>query len=178
MKSLGAYTIGWLIFSESPIHTDALYASKAREFIERASVDTVMIEDTSGILTPERARTLIPAIKAAIGERPLALHTHNLVGLAQRTYIEAVELGVESLYTCIAPIADGNAPPSVQTTIRNLRHLGHAVDLDDAALVSIGRRTRRRRHHEPSRLSFIIARDYRLPPRPAPERCGGATSES
>ena len=56
----------------STIHTDALYASKAREFIERAGVDTVMIEDTSGILTPERARTLIPAIKAAIGERPLA----------------------------------------------------------------------------------------------------------
>ena len=136
-KSLGAYTIGWLIFSENPIHTDALYASKAREFIERANVDTVMIEDTSGILTPERARTLIPAIKAAIGERPLALHTHNLVGLAQRTYIEAVELGVESLYTCIAPIADGNAPPSVQTTIRNLRHLGHAVDLDDAALAEV-----------------------------------------
>ena len=137
-KSLGAYTIGWLIFSESPIHTDALYASKAREFIERANVDTVMIEDTSGILTPERARTLIPAIKGAIGERPLALHTHNLVGLAQRTCIEAIELGVESLYTCIAPIADGNAPPSVQTTIRNLRHLGHEIDLDDAAIAEVG----------------------------------------
>ena len=137
-KSLGAYTIGWLIFSESPIHTDALYASKAREFIERANVDTVMIEDTSGILTPERARTLVPAIKGAIGERPLALHTHNLVGLAQRTCIEAVALGVESLYTCIAPIADGNAPPSVQTTIRNLRHLGHEIDLDDAAIAEVG----------------------------------------
>ena len=136
-KSLGAYTIGWLIFSESPIHTDALYASKAREFIERANVDTVMIEDTSGILTPERARTLIPAIKGAIGERPLALHTHNLVGLAQRTCIEAIELGVESLYTCIAPIADGNAPPSVQTTIRNLRHLGHEIDLDDVAIAEV-----------------------------------------
>ena len=137
-KSLGAYTIGWLIFSESPIHTDALYAAKAREFIERAGVDTVMIEDTSGILTPERARTLIPAIKGAIGERPLALHTHNLVGLAQRTCIEAVDLGVESLYTCIAPIADGNAPPAVQTTIRNLRHLGHEIDLDDAAIAEVG----------------------------------------
>ena len=136
-KSLGAYTIGWLIFSESPIHTDELYASKAREFIDRAGVDTVMIEDTSGILTPERARTLIPAIKGAIGDRPLALHTHNLVGLAQRTCIEAVELGVESLYTCIAPIADGNAPPSVQTTVRNLRHLGHEIDLDDAAIADV-----------------------------------------
>ena len=136
-KSLGAYTIGWLIFSESPIHTDALYASKAREFIDRAGVDTVMIEDTSGILTPQRVRTLIPAVKAAIGEWPLALHTHNLVGLAQRTCIEAVAHGVESLYTCIAPIADGNAPPSVQTTLRNLRHLGHATDLDDAAIAEV-----------------------------------------
>ena len=137
-RSLGAYTIGWLIFSESPVHTDALYASKAREFIERAGVDAVMIEDTSGILTPERVRTLIPAVRAAVGERPLALHTHNLVGLAQRTCIEAVALGVESLYTCIAPVADGNAPPSVQTTVRNLRHLGHDIDLDDATIAEVG----------------------------------------
>ena len=96
-----------------------------------------MIEDTSGILTPERARTLIPAIKAAIGDRPLALHTHNLVGLAQRTCIEAVALGVESLYTCIAPVADGNAPPSVQTTARNLRYLGCEADVDDAVISQV-----------------------------------------
>ncbi|MFT5176160.1 MAG: oxaloacetate decarboxylase alpha subunit [Gammaproteobacteria bacterium] len=130
-KRLGAMTTGWLIFSESPVHTDALYAAKAQEFIARAKVDMLMIEDTSGILTPERAATLVPAIKAVIGERRLGLHTHNLVGLGQRTYLQAVRSGVDQLYTCIAPIADGNAPPSITTTMRNLRYQGYELDLDD-----------------------------------------------
>lgn len=136
-KRLGATTIGWLIFSDSPVHTDALYAAKAREFIDRAQVDIIMIEDTSGILTPERAATLVPAVRAVIGGRPLGLHTHNLVGLAQRAQIAAVEAGVDHLYTCIAPIADGNAPPSVTTTLRNLRYLGHQADLDDALIAEV-----------------------------------------
>jgi oxaloacetate decarboxylase alpha subunit len=133
-KALGAYTTGWLIFSGSPIHTDQLYVNKAREFIARTGVDALMIEDTSGILTPERARTLVPALKKAVGEVSLGLHCHNLVGLAQRTYIEAVGLGVDNLYTCIAPMADGNAPPAIQTTARNLRYLGYQVDVDDALI--------------------------------------------
>lgn len=130
-RKLGAHTTGWLIFSQSPVHTDQLYAQKAREFLERVKVDALVIEDTGGILTPERVRTLVPAIKKEIGEVPLGLHVHNLVGLAQRTYIEAVKLGIDELYTCIAPIADGNAPPAVQSTARNLRYLGYEVAVDD-----------------------------------------------
>lgn len=128
-KSLGAHTGGWLIFSVSPVHTDDFYAAKAREFLDRAGVDELVIEDTSGILTPERVATLVPTLKRTIGNVPLALHVHNLVGLAQRTCIEAVRHGVDTLYTCIAPIADGNAPPSVQTTMRNIGHAGHEVAL-------------------------------------------------
>lgn len=136
-KRLGARTTGWLIFSESPVHTDALYAAKAREFIDRAEVDTLMIEDTSGILTPERAATLLPAVRAAIGERRLGLHTHNLVGLAQRTQLAAVGAGVDHLYTCIAPLADANAPPSVTTTLRNLRYEAHVAALDEDLIEEI-----------------------------------------
>ncbi len=138
-KKLGAHTTGWLIFSDSPIHTDELYVEKAREFLDRCQVDALMIEDTSGILTSERAATLVPALKREIGEVSLGLHVHNLVGLAQRTQIEAVKQGVDHLYTCISPIADGNAPPSVQTTARNLRYLGYDVDLDDGLIDEVSR---------------------------------------
>jgi oxaloacetate decarboxylase alpha subunit len=136
-KQLGAWTEGWLIFSISPVHTDAFYATVARGFIDRCGVDALMIEDTSGILTPERAKTLIPAIKREIGGMRLGLHTHNLAGLAQLAYIEAAGLGVDNLYTCIAPIADGNAPPAIQTTVNNLRHLGFEDSIDDAKIAEI-----------------------------------------
>jgi oxaloacetate decarboxylase alpha subunit len=137
-KGLGARTVGWLIYSVSPVHTDALYVAKARELLDRAKVDMLMIEDTSGILTPERAATLVPALKREIGDVRLGLHVHNLIGLAQRTQIAAVEHGVDHLYTCIAPIADGNAPPAIQTTLRNLRHQGRELSLDSALIAEVG----------------------------------------
>ena len=130
-KRLGAMTTGWLIFSESPVHTDELYAAKAQEFIDHANVDALMIEDTSGILTPERAATLVPAILKKSGNRPLGLHTHNLVGLGQRVQLAAVHAGVDHLYCCIAPLADANAPPSVTTTLRNLRYHGFECGLNE-----------------------------------------------
>ena len=136
-KELGAFTTGWLTFSDSPVHTDDLYAAKAREFIERAHVDALMIEDASGVLTPERARTLVPKVREAIGSISLGLHSHGLAGLPQRTYLVAAELGVDNLYTCVPPVADGNAPPSVFTTARNLRYVGYEVDLDEQALKAI-----------------------------------------
>lgn len=133
-KELGVETGGWLIFCDSPIHTDEYYVGKAREFIDRCGVGELMIEDTSGILTPERARTLIPAIREEIGDMPLGLHTHNLLGMAQRTYMVAAEHGIDQLYCCVSPISDGNAPPSVHTTARNLHYLGFEPGLDMAML--------------------------------------------
>lgn len=133
-KALGAYTTGWLTFSHSPVHTDELYVAKAREFIERCQADAVMIEDASGVLTPERAATLVPALKRVIGDRPLGLHSHGLLGLPQRTYLAAVDLGVDNLYTCLPPLADGNAPPNVFTTLNNLRHMGHDCRVDADSL--------------------------------------------
>ena len=133
-SELGVPTCGWLTFSDSPVHDDALYAAKAREFIEDCGAASVMIEDASGVLTPERVRTLVPAVRAVIGERPLGLHSHGLIGLPQRTYLAAAELGVETLYTCLPPVADGNAPPNLFTTLRNLEVSGHEVALDPAGL--------------------------------------------
>lgn len=138
-KELGAVTAHWLIFSDSPIHTDEMYALKAREIIEKADVDEIIIQDTSGVLTPERASTLIPALQKEMGNRPLGLHSHSLVGLPQRTYLEAARQGIDALYTCVSPVADGNAPPSLQTTLKNLRYAGYQVDINGEAVDQISK---------------------------------------
>ena len=74
-----------------------------------------------------------------IGDMPLGLHMHSLVGLPQRTYLEAVKHGVDNLYCCVWPVADGNAPPAVQTTVRNLRYAGYEVTVNDQAVDEISR---------------------------------------
>ena len=136
-RKLGAEVTGWLTYSLSPVHSDELYVSKAREFIDDIGVDKLMIEDTGGILTAERARTLVPAINQELGDMPFGLHSHGLIGLCQQTYLESIDLGVDHLYTSVPPLADANAPPSVTTTVRNLRYAGYDVDIDDALIAEI-----------------------------------------
>ncbi|MER3391213.1 MAG: pyruvate carboxylase subunit B [Microcella pacifica] len=129
-KELGASTFAAVSFSESPVHTDELFVRKATELIERADVDAIMLKDAAGLLTPDRIRTLVPALKEVMGDRILEVHTHSLTGLAPLVYLEAVELGADQIHTSVWPLATGNAQPSTQNLVRDLRALGYQVDVD------------------------------------------------
>lgn len=129
-KELGASTFGAVSFSESPVHTDELFIAKARELIEKADVDAIMLKDAAGLLTPDRIRTLVPALKEVVGDRILEVHTHSLTGLAPLVCLEAVEAGADAIHTSIWPLATGNAQPSTQNLVRDLRALGYTVNVD------------------------------------------------
>jgi len=129
-KELGASTFGAVSFCESPVHTDELFVRKAKELIEQADVDAIMLKDAGGLLTPDRIRTLVPALKEVVGDRTLEVHTHSLTGLAPLVYLEAVELGADQIHTSVWPLATGNAQPSTQNLVRDLRALGYQVGVD------------------------------------------------
>ena len=135
----GEQVIGALVFTLSPIHDDAHYADAARTMAASPDIDALYIKDPGGLLTPERARTLIPATLAEIGDKPLELHAHCTIGLADRTYLEGAALGVSALQCASGGAADGTSNPPIERTVRNLRELGHSVDVDDAALAEVGR---------------------------------------
>jgi len=135
----GEQVIGALVFTLSPIHDDAHYAEAARIMAASPDIDALYIKDPGGLLSPERARTLIPAILAEIGDMPLELHAHCTIGLADRTYLEGAALGVSALQCASGGAADGTSNPPIERTVRNLRELGHTVDVDDAALAEVGR---------------------------------------
>ncbi|WP_461171125.1 pyruvate carboxylase subunit B [Arthrobacter sp. Z1-15] len=141
-KELGAETFGAVSFCESPVHTDDLFVSKAQELIEKADVDRIMLKDAGGLLTPERIRSLVPALKAVMGGRPLEVHTHSLTGLAPLVCLEAAEAGADSLHLSVAPLAAGNGQPSVQNVVRDLRALGYTVNLDDEKIGEISDKIR------------------------------------
>lgn len=133
-KKLGITSIGALVFCESPLHTDELYARTAKELVERHGVDGIMLKDSGALLTPDRIRTIIPALKAVIGNVPLELHGHCNTGLAPLVYLEAVRLGVDKLHTSIAPLASGPAQPSAQGTLRNLTLAGYSTPIDSSCI--------------------------------------------
>lgn len=129
-----AQNMAALTYTISDVHDDAFYAACAARIASSPHFDLVYLKDPSGLLTPERARTLIPAIKKELNGLPLELHSHCTIGLSQFNYMVGAELGIDALHTAVGPLANGSSlPPAIQT-IANLREHGHTVDVDDQAL--------------------------------------------
>ena len=135
----GEYVIGALVFTLSPIHDDVHYVRRARTLADSPYVDALYIKDPGGLLTPLRARTLIPAIKAVIGDKPLELHSHCTIGVGELTYMDAPDWGVSAVQCASGAAADGISNPPSERVVSNLRALGHEVDIDDKALAEVGR---------------------------------------
>jgi len=133
----GEQVIGALVYTISPIHDDAHYAAAARTMAQSPDVDALYIKDPGGLLTARRARTLIPAILAEIGDKPLELHAHCTIGLADHAYLEGAELGACALQCASGGAADGTSNPPIQRMIANLRTLGHSVDIDEKAVAEV-----------------------------------------
>jgi oxaloacetate decarboxylase (Na+ extruding) subunit alpha len=138
-KSLGMRSIGALVFCESPVHTDEVYARTAKALVERGDIDGIMIKDSGALLTPDRIRTLVPALQAVLHGRTLELHSHCNTGLAPLVYLEAAKLGVQQLHTSIAPLASGPAQPSTQSTLRDLALHGFETSIDRACIDQISK---------------------------------------
>ena len=135
-RAAGMSTIVNLIFSISPKHTDAYYAEKAAA-AARLGTDRMCLKDPGGLLTPERTRTLVPAILREAGEVPIEFHTHCNLGMGTPCCVEAIKLGIRSVNTAIPPLSDGSSNPSVFDVVRNARVLGYSCDLEEEPLAAV-----------------------------------------
>jgi oxaloacetate decarboxylase alpha subunit len=126
-----------LTYTVSDVHDDAFYAGVAAKVAASADIDTVYLKDPAGILTPERARTMIPAIQAVLNGKPFELHAHCTIGLAPLNYALAADLGIDALHTAAGALSSGTSLPSAEQTVANLRVAGHTVDVDEAALADV-----------------------------------------
>ena len=133
----GEYVIVALVFTVSPIHDDAYYAERARKLASSRDIDALYIKDPGGLLASKRAATLIPAIKAQIGAKPLELHSHCTIGLGELLYLDAVEYGLSALQCASGATGDGISNPPSERIVANLRALGHTVRVDPEALAQV-----------------------------------------
>jgi oxaloacetate decarboxylase alpha subunit len=135
----GEQVVGALVFTISPIHDDAHYAAAAKVMAASPHIDALYIKDAGGLLTAQRAATLVPAIRAQIGDMPLEVHGHCTIGQADGAYLEAAGLGASALQCASGGAADGTSNPPMERMIRNLRAQGHTVDIDDEAVGEVAR---------------------------------------
>jgi oxaloacetate decarboxylase alpha subunit len=157
-KKVGLYTAGGVVYTLSPVHTDDYYARKTRELV-KLGVDAVYLKDPSGLLTPERAKTLVPAIKTACGMLPLHLHSHCLTGLAPYTACRAVELGVDVVHTATSTLANGASHPATEWFVRNIRRDGFDTQVDLTPVEEVAERLRYIAKREDKPLGDIIEYD-------------------
>lgn len=146
-RSAGLLPILNVIYSISPKHTDAYYATKAHE-AAMLKVPFICLKDPGGLLTPERTRTLIKVISENANGIPLEIHSHCTTGLAPLCYLEAVKMGVKILHTAIPPLANASSNPSVFNMLNNLKVMGYTTRIKDAVLKPVSKQ-----------LTFIAKRE-------------------
>ncbi|MEE1757800.1 biotin carboxyl carrier protein [Streptomyces sp. SP18BB07] len=126
--------VGALTFTVSEVHDDMHYGALAAQMAACPDIDRVYVKDPGGLLTSERAATLIPAVLGSLRGKPLELHSHCTIGLPGLTYLKAAGLGVQALQVACGALAGGTSLPNAQQVVANLRELGHSVDVDDRLL--------------------------------------------
>ncbi len=132
----GADAIPCILFADSPYHTDDYYAERSREFVAMGA-DGIELEDAAGLLTPERTRSLVSAIKGAAPNLPVEIHFHSNNALAPVNYLEGVLAGADLVHTASRTLAAGVSLPSTEVTYANLLYAGFQVDLDETLFAPV-----------------------------------------
>jgi pyruvate/oxaloacetate carboxyltransferase/biotin carboxyl carrier protein len=137
-KAEGAEVVPALMYTSSPVHTNEHWARKTRRILEAKDyIDRIMIEDASGVITPEGTRELVSTVLKNCDGLPVEFHSHCNSGLAPLCYLEAIQSGVTTVHTAVAPLANGTSLPATETILRNARRLGYSSDLDEDALAAV-----------------------------------------
>jgi oxaloacetate decarboxylase alpha subunit len=131
----GAEVMGALTFTLSEAHDDQFYADFAGRLAASPHIDLLYLKDPGGLMSPERVRSLAPAVKAAIGGKPLEIHAHCTIGYGPVTSLAAADLGfITAVHVGIGPLGDGSSLPEAARMLANLREAGHDVPVDEDLL--------------------------------------------
>lgn len=124
----GAIASGAISYTTSPVHTLDKYVETVKE-MQKMGCSTICIKDMAGVMTPIEAKNLVSAIKDAVPEMPLILHTHCTTGMAYMTILKAVEAGCDIIDTASSCFSGGTSQPATETLYDALTGLGYETDL-------------------------------------------------
>ena len=136
VKKYGGHAQGTICYTTSPVHTVAKYVELAKEQAAMG-VDSLAIKDMAGILTPGAARELVGALKKALPDMPLQVHSHMTSGMAAAMYMAAVEAGAGCVDCAISTLSSFSSQPPTESVVSILESEGFDCGLDRAALTKI-----------------------------------------
>lgn len=90
--------------------------------LEDAGAHMLAIKDMAGLLKPNAAEVLIPALRENVSI-PIALHTHDTAGTQIATYLKAIEAGIDSIDCALASFSGTTSQPSLNSMAALLQGL-------------------------------------------------------
>ena len=132
----GAIASGAISYTTSPVHTLENYVKLCKEMKEMGC-QTICIKDMAGVITPKETYDLVSAIKNALPDMPLILHTHCTTGMAFMSVIKAVEAGCDIIDTATSCFSGGTSQPATETVYDALEQMGYKLSLDRKVLKEV-----------------------------------------
>ena len=127
---------GALCYAISPAHNLELWCSLAKG-LQKLGCDSLVVKDTSGLLSPQTSWELIAALKEVFTKGPIAVHSHCSSGMAPMAYMAAVEAGADILDTAMSPLAWGASQPATESVVAALAGGDYDTGLDLEKLMAI-----------------------------------------
>ncbi len=106
-------------YTTSPVHNTKYYVDLSKT-MENMGADSICIKDMSGILLPYVAEELVREMKKNI-KVPIEIHSHFTSGIANQTYMKAVEAGADIIDTALSPFGNGTSQPATEPMIASLQ---------------------------------------------------------
>ena len=119
-------------YTTSPVHTIPYFTDLAKK-MQAMGADSICIKDMAGILTPYDSFELVTAIKKGVS-LPIEIHTHCTGGIAEMTYLKAIEAGVDIIDTAVSPFSGASSQPATESFVKTLENTQYATGLNQDSL--------------------------------------------
>ncbi|WP_427834343.1 sodium-extruding oxaloacetate decarboxylase subunit alpha [Actinobacillus pleuropneumoniae] len=135
VKKHGGHAQGTLSYTTSPVHTLQTWLDVTEQLLE-IGVDSLVIKDMSGILTPIAAYELVGEIKKRY-DVELHLHCHSTTGMAEMALLKAIEAGVDGVDTSISSMSGTYGHPATESIVATLQGTPYDTGLNIPQLEKI-----------------------------------------
>ncbi|AZI13224.1 sodium-extruding oxaloacetate decarboxylase subunit alpha [Avibacterium paragallinarum] len=159
VRKNGGHAQGTLSYTTSPVHTLQTWLDTTEQLLE-IGIDSLVIKDMSGILTPNEAYHLVSEIKKRFDVR-LHLHCHATTGMAEMALLKAIEAGVDGVDTAISSMSGTYGHPATEALVATLKGTPYDTGLDIQKLEKIAayfRNVRKKYHKFEGQLKGVDSR--------------------
>ncbi len=136
VKKYGGHAQGTICYTSSPVHTPELFVKVAKEQVQ-LGIDSLAIKDMAGILTPGEARELVTALRKALPDLPIEMHSHMTSGMAPAMYMAAVEAGAGAIDCSMASLSGFSSQPAHGTMRAIFEGLGYETGINTDRITEI-----------------------------------------